>query len=199
MPASNLHATVIEIVHSKTESEIDGIRRGIVSSREILTDVGKSSRCRLIKPLISFDASALALSFVPAAEEPSSEQSASGDGYSYHHFREERWGKCKDAGLQVASRYVVPSAHLTIARFISQDGFEGRGPQAGMVDRGAVATLLATLERINEHLRAEYWPDEVGRLPESGEWWVGQHVGLTLRYGMLWYGGGESIHVGKGY
>lgn len=199
MPAPNLHATVIEIVHSKTESEIDEIRRGLELPKELLADVGKGSRCRLIKPLVSFDASALALSFVPAAGEASTEQLSSSDDYSYHHLRGDSWEKCKDAGLQVASRYVVPSAHLTIARFISQDGFEGRNLQIGGVDRDAVARLLSTLEQVNEHLRAEYWPDEAGRIPESGEWWVGQDVGLTLRYGMLWYGGGESIHVGKGY
>jgi hypothetical protein len=99
------------------------------------------------------------------------------------------------AGVKVASRYVVPSAHLTIGRFITKKDFETAN---GEIDHTKVSQLVATIESINAWLQEEYWPTD-GKIQEGGEWIIGQEKGLECRKGTLWYGGGERIHLGKGF
>ncbi|KKK27145.1 hypothetical protein ARAM_005058, partial [Aspergillus rambellii] len=94
-----------------------------------LADYTFHSRTRLVKPLLSYDASAMAVSFVPASGAPTS-RSARGpsqrgydDAYTYHHLRRDLARHVMASGVQIAARYIVPSAHVTIARFVTRDGF----------------------------------------------------------------------------
>lgn len=89
----------------------------------------------------------------------------------------------------------MPSAHVTIARFVSQDGFL---LDEGGVDRNRVALLVERVERVNVTLRERYWPKE-GSMPMKGEWVVGQEQGLEFNKGTSWYGGGEKVLVGRGF
>lgn len=178
-------------------------------------------RARLVKPMLSFDAAALALSFVPAAGEapfpvpPSG--SVSDDQFTYHHLRRTLYSLISKS-IPVASRYVVPSAHLTVARFNTPNPFvpidnntitnSDGGPLDGVagIDMGKREALMHEIDRINEWLQDEYWPrtvkDETTGLnreviSEGGEWIVGQEKGLDFRRGTLWYGGGETVYLGK--
>ncbi|PTU18608.1 hypothetical protein P175DRAFT_0511070 [Aspergillus ochraceoroseus IBT 24754] len=108
----SLHITIIEITSSRTQEDIDPL-----------------FRTRLVKPLLSYDASAMAVSFVPASGAPTS-RSARGpsqrgydDAYTYHHLRRDLARHVMASGVQIAARYIVPSAHVTIARFVTRDGF----------------------------------------------------------------------------
>ena len=187
--------------------------------------------------MLSYDSAAIALSFVPAANEAVSfPQSASGpnqpaqfrdeqhkanpepevkqdDSYTYHHLRRSLYELCVEAGVKVASRYTVPSAHLTIARFITQEDIStprsnnGKAQSVQSDEVVSVATekvqiLVDKIEAINAWLQEEYWPKE-GRqeavIGYGGEWIVGQEKGLDCRKGTLWYGGGETIRLGKGF
>lgn len=66
--------------------------------------------------------------------------------------------------------------------------------------------LIAKIEEINQWLQNEYWPrlqqgtDGTTRevMPDGGEWIVGEEKGLDFRKGRLWYGGGETVYLGKG-
>ncbi|KAK5279199.1 hypothetical protein LTR16_007891, partial [Cryomyces antarcticus] len=109
-----------------------------------ITDFTFDHRARLVKPALGFDASAIALSFVPAAGEmlaSSTERTRKDDAYSYHHLRRDLYALCKSTGVEVASRYTVPSAHLTVARFIATADTE-----AGM------QRLVQAFEEINAWL-----------------------------------------------
>lgn len=189
MPPSSLHMTVLEITHSKTSAEIASLIEKLTPQIPAIVNYTSSQspthRARLIKPLLSFDASALALSFVPAA--------SSEDAFSYHHLRRDVFAMCASAGVKVDSRYVVPSAHLTIGRFVQTGNF---GSEDGSIDAGWVRALVEVIERVNEELKREYWsaPDR-----EGGEWVVGKGKGMDLRMGTVWYGGGESVMVGEGF
>jgi hypothetical protein len=61
------------------------------------------------------------------------------------------------------------------------------------------------IESINEWLEREYWPVDVQAkgheqgIRDGGEWLVGQGMGLDLREGRLWYGGGTTVRLGKGF
>ncbi|KAI7582015.1 hypothetical protein KC343_g9373, partial [Hortaea werneckii] len=194
MPPPNLHMTALEITHSLTAQEIqalvDQMRPGVPD----ITDYTMDHRARLVKPMLSFDAQALALSFLPAAGEPG--RNAEEDAYTYHHLRRDLHTKAEATGVKVASRYVIPSAHLTIGRFITKQDF---ADGEGKVSHSSIEKLIAKIEEINEWLRQEYWP-QPGNTASCGEWTVGQEKGLEYRKGTLWYGGGgETVHLGTGF
>lgn len=190
--------TALEITHSLTAPEISTLVDQVMPIIETVTDFPYDHRARLVKPLITYDAQALALSFLPAAGEAlQSGRTAEDDEYSYHHLRRDLYQLITDAGVKVASRYVVPSAHLTIGRFIDKDEFETAD---GAVDHGKVQKLVEVIEECNAWLKQEYWPKaNGGMIKEGGEWLVGHDKGLDCRRGTLWYGGGETIRLGKGY
>lgn len=138
--------------------------------------------------MISYDASALALSLLPASADP----------YTYHHLRRDIYALCTDAGVTIASRYTVPSAHLTIARFVTQADITspaGTTEQAA-IDNQKTHKLVDRIEELNAWLQSEYWPREGAG---AGEWIVGEEVGLDCRKGTLWYGGGETVRLGTGF
>jgi hypothetical protein len=194
MPPLNLHMTALEITHSLTMEEIDMLVERMISHAPGICNYTLDHRARLVKPLLSFDAQALALSFLPAIGETG--RSLDEDSYTYHHLRRDLFTQAQATGIKVGSRYVVPSAHLTIARFVTKRDFE---TPEGEVDGEKVKKLVDAISEINEWLQREYWPDENG-IKDGGEWIIGQEKGLELRKGALWYGGGgETAYLGKGF
>ncbi|KAL2843704.1 RNA ligase/cyclic nucleotide phosphodiesterase [Aspergillus pseudoustus] len=190
MPLENLHTTVLEVAHSLTEEEIETLVQTLQSSTTVqpaqIASYPIAHPTRLIRPMVSFDSAALALSFVPAATGDPSQS------YTYHHLRRDIWDLVRQAKLPVASRYVVPSAHVTIARFISQDGFTVEGEdEADKVDKHQVKTFIDKIGEINRKLESEYWsvPADAG---DGGQWLIGREA-LVIRRGRVWYGGGEDV------
>ncbi|KAJ5900081.1 hypothetical protein N7495_004825 [Penicillium taxi] len=148
MPPECLHTTVLEVAHSLTEGQIDELVRILLSSDvtpKQISEYATTHKTCLLKPTVSFDSSALALSFVPVGGE--------GD-YTYHHLRRDIFDMVRQAGLPVASRYIVPSAHITIARFINQEGFM----EEGKVDHLKVKAFIDKIGNINKKLQEEYGP-----------------------------------------
>jgi hypothetical protein len=193
-----MHLTALEITHSLTDPEIHAIisRMG-PASIATMTDYTFSHRARLIKPMLSYDGSALALSFLPAAGEglplsasSSSERSQEDDRFTYHHLRRDLFNIAKATGVSIDSRYVVPSSHITLGRFLTQDDHDS--PEK-------MERFIKKIEEINAWLEEEYWPKDGGERREDGEWIVGQGKGLDFREGTLWYGGGNTVRIGKGF
>jgi hypothetical protein len=186
--------TALEITHSLTAEEIDALVDQMLPGVPEITDYTLQHRARLVKPLVSYDAQALALSFLPASDEPG--RSVDDEKYTYHHLRRDLYTKASATGVKVASRYVIPSAHLTIGRFITKSDFEMAD---GSVDHSKVEKLIWTIDAINDWLQKEYWPKSDG-IKDGGEWIVGEEKGLEYRKGALWYGsGGETVRLGKGF
>jgi vesicle-fusing ATPase len=204
MPVDNLHITLLEVTHSKTAKEIEQFVNTLEPVFKEIADHPAQHCARLIKPMISFDSAALALSFVPAAgESPGPGRAIEDDKYSYHHLRRDIYGLITKAGIEVESRYVVPSAHLTIARFNTPNPFGG-DPLDGNVsmDPKTRKHWISEIELINKWLEEEYWPNPnsdhgVGIMP-GGQFVVGEEKGLDFRKGQLWYGGGETVYLGRG-
>jgi hypothetical protein len=198
MPRDNQHITVLEVTHSKTAPEIQKLVDGVREQLPTLTNYTYNHRTRLIKPFIGYDASAIALSFVPAAGEGlHSGRTAEDDKFTYHHLRRDLFNLCRDAGLQVESRYVVPSSHLTIGRFIETKDFEDEN---GSPDPQKTKVLIDKIEEINEWLEKEFWTEHNGgEIPDGGEFNVGEEKGLHCGTGTLWYGAGDQVYQGKGY
>ena len=201
MPLDNLHMTAMEVTHSLTASEIDHLVSILASRSEEIADFPFNYRARLIKPMISYDSAALALSFVPAAGESLSHGRTTGqDRYTYHHLRRDLYGAITKAGVNVGSRYVVPSAHLTIARFNTPNVFGGDPLDSSpTLDLKKRKHWIHEIEMINNWLEAEFWPQEEHVIKAGGEWLVGEEKGLDFRNGTLWYGGGQTIYLGRGF
>ncbi|KAJ7786892.1 RNA ligase/cyclic nucleotide phosphodiesterase [Mycena olivaceomarginata] len=177
VPQTSLHTTVLEIAHSRTPEEI--VRRPVDPQPHL------HHRTRLIKPLPCFDASAIALSFLPAlASTPGDE------AYTYHHLRRDFFALARGSDTAIESRYAVPSAHMTLGRFICAEDLH----TGGRVDREKARQLVARIDGINTWLEREYWPGGI----EANEWVVGEEMGLEWRIGPVWYGsGGETLMVGE--
>jgi len=201
MPLDNLHITTMEVAHSVTAAEIDHLVTVLQPHCQEIADFPTTHRARLIKPLLNYDSAALALSFVPAAGESLPHgRTEDDDKYSYHHLRRDLFAAITETGLPIASRYVVPSAHLTVARFNSPNVFGGDPMDGGVaLDIKKRRHWISEIETINKWLQAEYWPQEGESIMPGGEWVVGEEKGLDFRRGTLWYGDGESVYVGKGF
>ena len=199
MPIDNLHMTAMEVAHSLTVSEIDSLVDALRPKSEKIADLSK--RARLIKPMLNYDSAALALSFVPAAGDGLIHgRTVADDHYTYHHFRRDLYAAVTEAGVNVSSRYVVPSAHMTVARFNSPNVFGGDPMDADVtLDMKKRKHWIHEVEMINDWLQNEFWPQGDLPIKAGGEWIVGEEKGLDFRRGTLWYGGGETIYLGKGF
>jgi hypothetical protein len=199
MPLPNLHMTALEIAHSLTSPEISHITPLLQPAIRPIITFPKSlgHRARLIKPFLSFDAAGVALSFLPAAGEASpAGRERVEDKFTYHHLRRDVFALVAKTPVLIKSRYVVPSAHITLGRFITDIDHDTAKKRE---------EWIGGLERINAWLVAEFWPRETGDGKDGKgdgkacSWIVGKDTGLLLRKGQLWYGGGETVASGEDF
>jgi hypothetical protein len=191
--------TTLEI---SSEQRSDQIRQTIEKmDPEIIQELANYTiqhRARLVKPIISYDTSAIALSFVPAAgEDGSAAYSGSDEKYTYHHLRRDLFDKVTNSGVSIAARYTVPSAHITIARFVKPVGATEEDLDSPEITEQKAKQLVAKIEDLNLELRSTVWR-RLGD-PSQGEWVVGHEKGLEFMWGTTWYGKGESIVLGDGF
>ncbi|PHH50816.1 hypothetical protein CFIMG_005014RA [Ceratocystis fimbriata CBS 114723] len=213
MPTHNMHMTVAEVAFSQPPEVIQAFVRLLRPHTARLARTSYTHRARLVRPLLSMDTTAFALSFVPACNEPflasqmdtmtaepptdeeegennRREDTNTGDAYTYHHLRRDVFSRLIDAGIPPTPRYQVPSAHITLGRFI------GASDQPAITQADA-EQWIRCVDKINTWLRETYWTSE--DVHQSAEWIVGQERGLDIRYGPVWYGGGKSLVVGEGF
>lgn len=197
MPTHRMHITTIELAFSRTAEEIDAIKSTLGAAIPTVANYTYRNRARLVKPMISYDLSAFALSFLPACGEPglspppvapdNAEGVQQGDQYTYHHLRRDMWNLAKDAGVAIDSRYIVPSAHITLGRYLTDKDHATPEQRQKWVE---------AIDDINKWLETEVWGNPNGLI---GEWVVGQESGLDVRVGTLWYGGGRTVLRGEGF
>lgn len=212
VPGDNLHMTVLEICSSLTEPEVEEVIAPLQNTLSQILDYSYTHRTRLLKPLINCDASGIAISFVPAAGETldaNLSRNAEEDRYTYHHLRRDIYQMAIKTGTKVKSRYITPSAHITIARFMTNDGFlnnasppynDGGGQETTFLDSERIQTLLDKIEQLNTWLEVEHWPrDSVGGFKKATVWNVGEEVGLVFAKGRAWYGKGTEVMTGQAY
>lgn len=197
MPEDGLHMTTLEVTYSRTAEEIKTFVGTMRPSISQIINYTQNHRARLIKPSLSFDTSAFALNFLPAAGEclPPGRTLAD-DEYTYHHLRRDLYAMAKATGVSIDCRYVVPSAHITLGRFIYAKDVVG---DDGLADSAKLQKLILKCEEINAWLESEFWPRGGSGIADGGEWIVGEERGLEGRAGQVWYGEGDSLGVGSGF
>lgn len=180
-----MHITTLELAFCRTAEEIEELKETLKPAIPAVASYSYRHRARLVNPMISYDLSAFAVSFLPAAGEPvvspapvapdNADVLKQGDSYSYHHLRRDMWNQAKEAGIAIDSRYIVPSAHITLGRYLTHNDHATPEQRKKWVD---------AIDDINEWLEKEVW----GR-PDAeviGEWIVGQERGVDVRVGNLW-------------
>lgn len=110
--------------------------------------------------------------------------------YTCAKVRRDAFDLARTAGVDVDSRYVVPSAHITLGRYLTQE--DHATPEA----RGR---WTRAINEINAWLEREVWESADASAGFVGEWIVGQEKGIDARAGRLWYGGGRTIMMGEGF
>ncbi|KAM0287212.1 hypothetical protein ACHAQH_000526 [Verticillium albo-atrum] len=196
MPQHRMHMTVLELAHSKTPEQIASLVATMRSAIPYMSNFTYSHRARLVKPMISYDLSAFAVSFLPASGEkgraqavvPQGQRVVEGDQYTYHHLRRDVFNLAQSTGVEVESRYQVPSAHITLGRYLGEEDHQTPEMRKRWVE---------AIDEINQWLENEVWDLASGEW--SGEWSVGEERGLDARCGKLWYGGGRTINLGEGF
>ncbi|KAI1167717.1 RNA ligase/cyclic nucleotide phosphodiesterase [Nemania serpens] len=185
MPQHRMHMTTIEVAFCRTPQEIEEIKTTLRPVIPIVASYSYQHRARLVKPMVSYDLSAFAVSFLPVAGEPAVSPAPmaldsaaiikQGDRYSYHHLRRDMWDLARGAEVDIDSRYIVPSAHITLGRYLSHKDHSTPEQRKKWVD---------AIDDINEWLESEVW----GRSESEviGEWVVGQEKGFDVRVGNLW-------------
>ncbi|KAK9463998.1 RNA ligase/cyclic nucleotide phosphodiesterase [Lipomyces oligophaga] len=169
MPQDCLHMTALEVIHSSSSAHV-------ASALSLLTPILESLLApypapSLVRPILSYDQNALALSFLPSDDISSAHSS----WYSYHHLRRDLARICARAGVPAESRYIYPSAHVTIARFVK--------PLSCSIE-----DWLYSIDSINSWLDSSYSLDS--------SWTVATERGLECRCGRIWYGGGYAQATG---
>ncbi|KAK6451742.1 hypothetical protein FP744_10007993 [Trichoderma asperellum] len=199
MPPHRMHMTTLEVAFSKTPPEIGSLVSALRPAIPSIASYTHTHRSRLVKPMVSYDLSAFALSFLPSSGEPtvsplpvapdvSAGAVIQGDDYTYHHLRRDIFDKVKDAGIEIGSRYQVPSAHITLGRYLTDEEHDTPEKREKWVK---------AIDDINSWLENEIWDQKDAQF--IGEWIVGQERGLDIRNGALWYGQGRSVLVGEGF
>ena len=169
------------------------------------TYTNRDRRARLVKPLVTYDTTGLALSFVPAAGEGlgGSRRRPEDDQYTYHHLRCDLYQMTVETGTRIKSRYIAPSAHVTIARFLTNEGFIS--PDASKVGQNQLNAeklkeFINKIGEVNTWLQNECWPEEGGKqVKKASEWVIGEEKGLDFQKGPIWYGHNHSVAVGHGF
>lgn len=178
------------MVSGKGQAEVDTAAMAVQEKAALsdIIDYTLTHSPRLVRPMVSYDSSALALSFLPATGNEK-------DRFTYHHLRRDLWDLASKSGCDFASRYNVPSAHVTIARFALPPG-HSKEREVKSLNKNA-AEMLEVIEKINRELESDNW--ETLEEPTQGEWVLGQERGLTFSKGTSWYGNGETVATGRGF
>ncbi|KAI0033947.1 60S ribosomal protein L44 [Vararia minispora EC-137] len=170
MPLNRLHLSLLEIVHSTTPAIVAEYVDQLGPHLSRLLAYLQTHPTRLFRPRLACDVSSLVLKFLPVVEASSS--------YTYHHLRRDLFDQMVALGIRMHPRYIVPSAHVTVARFVYSSDFETDGE----FDGEKMSKWWALIDEINAWLAS--------LSDDKSSWSID---GIECRTGTQWYGGGESI------
>ena len=148
---------MFEVTNSLSRPELDDVLVKLIPHLPKLSTIpSELSPIVLDAPQLNLELSGIALSFLPRDR-------------NLLTFRARLWDTIARAGVMPRLRYALPSAHVTIGRFVEK----GRG--LGL-ERSEWVKLL---QEINKDLEQYH-----------GEWKIEK---VLVREGALWYGGGKTL------
>jgi hypothetical protein len=177
IPAEDMHLSIVEISH---RHDVPFLRKvhsflGDHLLLKLLSVISSPERepLRLIKPMLLFDKSGVALSFVPAVADN-----------TYHHLRTQLHTMLLETGMAIDTCYTAPIAHITIARFVDDRLFIPC-PDWPKTKEEQLHAWEDLISAVNRDLRRKYW----GEGNEAAfEWVVGKELGLEAQLGYIKFG-----------
>jgi hypothetical protein len=163
MPASHLHMAMVELAHRHTLEYLHSISSALGAARlQKMLDLIHTlpNKPRLVSPRLSVDAMGVALTFLPCSAQT----------YTYHDLKAEMHGVALESGGEFDMCYTVPSAHVTLGRFVGDEFFASREARQEFVE---------LVEKMNEELGT-------GRAME--DWVLCEEGSLELQAGYLKFG-----------
>jgi hypothetical protein len=170
MPLHKLHISLLEIAHNTTPAIVDERVKQLRPHFPKLLAYPQNNPTHLFRPQLACDTSSLVVKFLPVT--------GTNTSYTYHHLRRDLFDQVSTLGIIMCPRYVVPSAHITVARFIDNVDFE----MDGKTVEEKMRKWWKLIDNINVWLAS--LPDE------KGMWTIDN---AECRTGTQWYGGGESV------
>ena len=198
----------MEIQHSVTADAVhETVNTMGYDAIKDIVQLPRARPCRLINPRLSFDDHCVALSFMPAADElpypcrhpdclrgdnhacedtggNNETKDRGNDSYTYHHLRRDLYHRITAVGATVGSRYVVPSCHITLSRFTTNQDH---------MNSAEVQYWVEAIIKLNEWLRREYWVESGVQAAGRGQWIIGREGKVLCQMGTLWFGGGRTV------
>ncbi|KAI5478561.1 hypothetical protein MNV49_004820 [Pseudohyphozyma bogoriensis] len=169
-PPSQLHLTLLEVIHSQPSyAALEPLLTQITTTNFLptLSTIISASPAKLDSPKLGIDAGGLALTFLPSFD--TTLQTSTKDDYTHHHLRRDIHATALDSSITPSARYAVPSAHVTVARFLRP------------LEEKEVAELVGFVRGVNSRLERE-----------ELEWRVGEE-GWECKAGLVWYGEGDVV------
>ncbi|KAJ9212996.1 hypothetical protein DTO166G4_5326 [Paecilomyces variotii] len=221
VPLPHMHLSVMELSHRHPIAHLRAVYNVVGESLlHTMADVpftkykesqGRSV-ARLIKPQLMMDRAGVAVTFVPdyspqEGMDNSGQDITKNNPFTYHHLRASMQELALSSGIEIDTSYTAPSAHITIARFVSSHFFDGGEKHATSppvpISPPTEQSPLSPSGNQNQRRvqKAEQWVDlihgineELGKQSEDPvfkeqlEWVVGQQRGLELQLGYVKFG-----------
>ena len=127
MPVGDLHLSVLEVAHHQTPEAVEELVKRLEPALPGVLAFARGQgwgqerprpRVRLFRPRLACDPVSIVLKFLPATSDDGYDGDEQERGYTYHHLRRDLYARVSALGVRMEPRYVVPSAHLTVARFV---------------------------------------------------------------------------------
>lgn len=178
-PPSFLHMTVVEWVSAEIGNAaqvrhvVDTLQGKGAEALDALTGLYAHTVC-LVEPTVSFDAAAIAISFLPASSD------APEGAHDYAMYRTAKIKQVQDIAAKYGlpapkPRYLLPSAHITVARVCRP-----------LHENSSIPFLVEGLDRITRS-----WHERHG----SSLRWPIHACQLEVMHGQVWYGGGQRTVI----
>lgn len=223
VPLSHMHLSVLELSHRHPISHLRAVYNAVgepllrtmvdIPFTKYTESQGRSV-ARLVKPQLMIDRAGVAVTFVP---DDSLQDEIDGDSapnitknepFTYHHLRSSLNSLALSSGVEIDTCYTAPSAHITIARFVSSHFFDG-GPHHAVSHSASVppppeqpTPSYSSADLVQKRIqKAEQWVelihginDELRKQAEDPtlrkqlSWVVGQEKGLEVQLGYVKFG-----------
>ncbi|KAG0638337.1 RNA ligase/cyclic nucleotide phosphodiesterase [Tuber brumale] len=161
MPRERLHMTASELSHSVPCELISTYIEILRPQLPDILSLQTRNRTALVKPVVSCDAAAMEISFVPGE----------GRGCSYHHLRCDLYNMVAATGVEVATWYALPPAYITIGRFVTA---RNHYPTEGGVSIEKWLNRIGEINKWLENVQVRWTAnEEVGWFVELGDCGLG--------------------------
>jgi hypothetical protein len=203
IPVLHQHLTVLELSHRHSVPQLQATYDALTKeTAQAMTNIPSSlPKCqtiRLVKPFLSFDEKAVAVTFVPDASNASyatngyasdeDDKVHDSDHFTYQHLRSEMHKLAMKSGIKIDTCYTTATAHITLGRFIGDSVFApssvNHDADGANDDDTQTRTrnFVKLVQEINKELESSLWGED------GMKWVIAGDKGLECQFGYVKWG-----------